>query len=324
MMKVFFNSDYVASPFSFETTRKSADIARNLVENNIHRLHVVDPKELIPQEVVDEIIDALHDPAYINALKTGEPRYLAEGAFDWGTETYDFARAHSHGIMAAIVCAMKIDGRSGSLSSGLHHAEPGLGKGFCTVNGLAVGAAYITRYPEGKRRALILDFDAHCGGGTYSHIVNMEQQGIISRGDIVQIDYSVSPYDRDFYDVDGRSSNRHYAKILSVRNGGDNEYIDTLHDVLDEATKYYSDDMVVLYNAGVDPVNSASFRDPFGVIEQREKIVSEWIDDKPAVFTLAGGYKSGGYTTNDITTLHRYNIDTWASWVANRHGTAVR
>jgi hypothetical protein len=71
--------------------------------------------------------------------------------------------------------------------------------------------------------------------------------------------------------------------------------------------------MIVIYNAGVDPVNEVSFDDPMETIASREDLVMEFVQDKPAVFTLAGGYKWGGFTEDDITTLHHEMVWRWAS-----------
>src|SRR5207249_1324240 len=73
---------------------------------------------------------------------------------------------------------------AGSLSSGLHHASRASGMGFCTFNGLAL-ATKAAR--DQGARVLIIDLDAHGGGGTYS---------IVKRWpDVVQLDLVVSLLD---------------------------------------------------------------------------------------------------------------------------------
>ncbi|MFD1812307.1 hypothetical protein [Rhodococcus gannanensis] len=68
------------------------------------------------------------------------------------------------GVLAAARSALD-EGVAGSLSSGLHHAKADRGDGFCTSNGLVVAAR--TLLDEGVvRSVLVLDLDAHCGGGT--------------------------------------------------------------------------------------------------------------------------------------------------------------
>ena len=70
------------------------------------------------------------------------------------------------GAVAAGLAALE-HGVAGSLSSGLHHARREKGAGFCTFNGLVIAAR--EALTAGARSVLILDFDAHCGGGTRSN-----------------------------------------------------------------------------------------------------------------------------------------------------------
>src|SRR5260370_35742530 len=71
------------------------------------------------------------------------------------------------GAVAAGLAALE-QGVAGSLSSGLHHARHARGAGFCTFNGLVIAAR--EALAAGAASVLILDLDAHCGGGTASLI----------------------------------------------------------------------------------------------------------------------------------------------------------
>lgn len=71
--------------------------------------------------------------------------------------------ATNGGVVAAAISALE-HGTAGSLSSGLHHARRETGEGFCTFNGLAIAAR--EALSAGARSVLILDLDAHFGGGT--------------------------------------------------------------------------------------------------------------------------------------------------------------
>jgi acetoin utilization deacetylase AcuC-like enzyme len=81
-------------------------------------------------------------------------------------------------------------GNAGSLSSGLHHAAQDHGAGFCTFNGLARAARAALddgRPRTSYRRVLIIDLDAHGGGGTYSIVRRWEG--------VVHLDVAVSRYE---------------------------------------------------------------------------------------------------------------------------------
>jgi hypothetical protein len=88
-------------------------------------------------------------------------------------------------VRDAVLEALRTRGNAGSMSSGLHHARYDYGKGYCTINGLAIGAKLALQ--EGAKRILIVDLDAHGGGGTASLIAGVPG--------IEQIDVSVSSYD---------------------------------------------------------------------------------------------------------------------------------
>lgn len=75
-MKVFYNDQYVASKYAFDTTRKAqwvADRIKGFVE-------IVSPDT----DSTEALIRRVQDAEYIGTLKTGEPRHLAESqGFEW-------------------------------------------------------------------------------------------------------------------------------------------------------------------------------------------------------------------------------------------------
>jgi len=311
-MPVFFDERYVSSPHLFETTRKSQHLADYLAKVGA-AVDIVDPRGAVTVEVVEALIERLHDPAYVAALIDGDDIELAESSdFTWGPATWQFAVAHSHGIVAAIEHVAAHGGRSGSLSSGLHHASPQGGALFCTINGLAVGAAHALTGLDVPRRVMILDLDAHCGGGTHEHLLRFPGLGIGAHGDAVQVDLSVSSVD------EYQPHEPHHLRLVHLESGSDRRYVDLVRPSLEAAAQAWRPGMIVLYNAGVDPVNVVSFDDPKGTIAAREDLVRKFVEDKPAVFTLAGGYTWCGFTEDDVSALHHEMIWRWASptWMA--------
>lgn len=85
--------------------------------------------------------------------------------FPWDHNIWPMVAA-SNGVATALD-VMK-NGVSSSLSSGLHHARRDGGHAFCALNGLALPA--FEALDEGAGQVLILDLDAHCGGGTRATI----------------------------------------------------------------------------------------------------------------------------------------------------------
>lgn len=283
---VYFSDDYVASGYSFDTTRKSANIAASLTDVNHVRL--TDPSTSLPD--TEELLDRVHDAEYRLAVKEGTPIDLAESqGFAWDPGLPIMATAHSSGLVAAVDNVINGAAVAGSLSSGLHHAKYEHGEGFCTFNGLAVAAT--RAIDRGAQRVLVLDFDAHAGGGTRS---------ILDENMVTQIDVSTSLFDV-WYPTPGSKD-----RLLTPE--GDHDYLDAIRHALSEAGKNSWD--FVLYNAGMDPVNTGV---SFENLLERERLVFNWFtrSNVPLVYALAGGYTWGDITDDDLVTLHRYTIDTF-------------
>lgn len=120
---------------------------------------------LAPAPVTEADILRVHDADYVHAVRTGQPRELAESQkFPWSPELYPSVLLTNGGVLAAARTAM-MEGISGALASGFHHAGPDRGEGFCTFNGLVVAAGALRS--EGKIQTVaILDLDLHYGNGT--------------------------------------------------------------------------------------------------------------------------------------------------------------
>jgi acetoin utilization deacetylase AcuC-like enzyme len=305
-MFIYYNDDYVASPHAtITTTRKSALIAEQV--RAVAGLQIVDPSAMVPREVVERIVAGLHTQEYLDALRTGSPPDLAAASgLTWGPTTYDFALAHSHGVVAAIASVLAGEKRAGTLSSGLHHARPNKGLGHCTLNGLAVGAAYAL---SKGRRVVIIDFDAHFGGGTFVHLEKLNgSRGFKDdgRARAIQVDISVSTFDN--YTTEAP----HHRELVACTFSPDQQYLEAIARGLAHADSVAGADTVVIYNAGVDPVNCAQFDEPFATMRARDAMVSEWAGDRPAIFTLAGGYTQG-LSMDEVVNFHLATITLWAS-----------
>jgi len=282
--KVFYNSDYVASEYAFDTTRKSGALAVALKDDSA--VLVVDPARFVAR--AKELIERLHSPEYVRAVQTGKPSGLAESqGFEWDPNIPSMAIAHSAGLVAAVDEVMtSASGVSGSLSSGLHHARQDHGAGYCTFNGLAVAAT--NAIDQGAERILVLDFDAHCGGGTRS---------MTSSDQVVQIDVSTVMFDRW----------QPSAPHDSLTDSGPDSYLGDIAAALRQASQAGAFDLV-LYNAGMDPANTGvSTAD----LSARERMVAEWAGEggQRLVYALAGGYTGGGIDMEELVALHRLTVE---------------
>lgn len=288
--KVFFSPDYNTDEITLETVNKAVHLAASL------RLRLIGGVVIeIPEALTEADLAMVHDEEYIRAVRTGEPRDLASSSNmpGWHPDIYRCVIASNGGVVAAVLEAMRTGRNAGSLSSGLHHARAGSGAGFCTFNGLAIAARRAVE--EGATRVLIIDFDAHFGGGTAS---------IIS-GDpaIEQIDVSVANYD-SYRGVPN-------ARATLAEHG---RYLETIEEFLAAVADPGSID-VVIYNAGMDPHQFCSVggrRDiTTEVLAAREEMVFSWAraHGLPVAWVLAGGYMSERLDMDGIVDLHRLTIE---------------
>ena len=291
-MGVFYNDAYVAPAHDFETTRKSAWLADRLHKGGFTEVELADPAGHV--DLAETVLEEVHDAGYVHALRTGEPNDLAASqGFAWDEGIWTMAVNSTAGVLAAVENVLDNGAVSGSLSSGLHHARADRGSGFCTVNGLAVAARYALARVDGT--VVILDVDAHCGGGTHGLVSGDER--------VLHLDLSVNRFDG--YSPAGQNR-------LVVVSGGSNQdeadsrYLDELDELLAEVPE---DASLVLYNAGMDPHPEISSE----ALAERERRVAAWRAKTglPLAFVLAGGYL-GMLDQDELVDLHLHTVRAFA------------
>ncbi len=293
-VRVFYSPAYVGSAYSFDTTRKSKWIAESLAARPIAGVELAEPRPLTEAQVAE-----VHDADYVRAVRTGQPRSLAESqGFVWDPGLWPMVLSSNGGAVAAAIEALK-NGRAGSLSSGLHHARRRSGAGFCTFNGLALAAKAASA--AGAGAILILDLDAHCGGGT-CELIAAEPR-------IWQLDVSVSSYDSY------APSSHRTLDIVSEPE----QYLPTIRRRLAELEDNTPGFGLCLYNAGMDPYEGCSTGGlrgiDFQILAEREKLVFEWCSRRgiPIAFVLAGGYVGNSLDEAGLVELHRLTLSAAAA-----------
>lgn len=286
-MHIYFDKGYSNTSQQFDTFRKAALVAADLAADPVSGVVVVSPEKATRDDLL-----LAHDEEYVDAVQTGEPLDLASSnTVGWDDRLFDATTWSTGGVISATLEALSSGSITGSLSSGLHHARAEHGAGYCTFNGLAIAA--IRARSAGAARVLILDLDAHCGGGTASII--RDHRGI------EQVDVSVVAYDRYFPTVNAAQTMAHADDYLAV---------------VGEALASVSDPAgvsVMIYNAGMDPHERAG-----GVagitsemLAERERMVFDWATSHgiPTAFVLAGGYEGHGASMDEVVALHRMTIE---------------
>jgi acetoin utilization deacetylase AcuC-like enzyme len=288
-VRLYYSDRYLLAGYAFDTTRKAAWIVESLEREPVAGVVIHEP-----QDVSLDDLNWVHDARYTTAVRIGEPRELATSmGFPWDPGLWPMVLASNGGVVEATRAAL-LDGVAGSLSSGLHHARRDHGAGFCTFNGLALAAW--TAHRLGAKTVLILDLDAHCGGGT--HAITRDLAWVI------HVDVSVNGFDR--YD----STPHQTLSIVSEST----RYLGVIQEQLNRIGERETVDLCI-YNAGMDPHESSAIGGLSGIstaiLEERERMVFSWCRGRqiPIVFVMAGGYTGKDLDRVGLAALHRLTIE---------------
>ena len=257
-----------------------------------------------PAPIGEAALARVHTTAYLHAVRTGEPRALAESQkFPWSPDLYPSVLLTNGGLLAAARRALA-DGAAAALASGFHHAHADHGEGFCTFNGLVV-AADTLRADGVIERLAVLDLDLHYGNGTASLCAGRPYL------------YNCSIYGNDYHrnqpfkDV---SVKRHEDgpnhRSYALPNGAGRA---TVLEALEEGTAAllaWGRPDLLLYQAGADPYRE----DPYSPLlldhedlRERDRWVFAWAQRHglPVAWVLAGGY------TPDVSKVVRVHVGTF-------------
>ena len=312
-LRVFYSEDYAVGE-GLETVTKSKLLAKMITDGKVSGVELVAPKLATEEELL-----LIHSPEYVGRVLNGETqlgecprgqvgkvtRNVAEGhegtrgqgdKVTRGCEGRDAVAplpinklvrsvlATTGGMRDATIEAFR-NGRSGSFSSGLHHARADAGMGFCTFNGLALAALEALKKVKSVG---ILDLDAHCGGGT-ANILKTNKRVRLA-------DVSVCSYDS----WTPTAKSRHFIEVVDKPKN----YLASVR----KALKTLEGVEFLIYNAGMDTHEKAGGMSgiTLDVIKEREALVVEWAQERkvPIVFALAGGYTWSGLTLKEVAELH--------------------
>jgi acetoin utilization deacetylase AcuC-like enzyme len=263
-----------------------------------------------PAPITESDLLRVHSAEYVSAVRTGEPRALAESQkFPWSPELYPSVLLTNGGVLAAAQQAL-VSGSSGALASGFHHACADHGEGFCTFNGLVVAAESL-RASGRIRTAAVLDLDLHYGNGTASLAASRPWVRALS---IYGNDYWNNEPFRDVRTRHHEDGPNHFSVPLVPTGGSDR---DTLLETLDQSLPWLIDGGVpdiLLYQAGADPLRD----DPYSPLDlnhadlmERDLRVFQFARSHriPIAWVLAGGY------TRDVRKVVEVHLNTARAWV---------
>lgn len=234
-MKVYYSDtfDLKLPPGHRFPGTKYGKLRRMLIEEEILREDQLRAATLVAE--VD--LARAHDPAYINAIDTGDidPAAMRRIGFPWSAHIARRARATLGGAVAAARAALQ-DGISGQLAGGTHHAHYDFGSGYCVFNDFA--AAALALLADGSaRRVAIIDLDVHQGDGNAAILAGRSDMFVLSVHGAKNFPFRKVASDLDVELPDGVE---------------DKAYLRALADALPAVWDFRPD--IVLYQAGVDPL----------------------------------------------------------------------
>ncbi|HXG49004.1 MAG TPA: histone deacetylase, partial [Methylomirabilota bacterium] len=257
-----------------------------LVAEQLRRLAGLRLEEPAPATV--EQLRFVHTADYLDAVRTGTPRALAESQkFPWSEALFPSVCLTNGACIAAARRALQ-QGVAAALASGFHHAHADHGEGFCTFNGLVVAAEVLRRGGEVERVA-ILDLDLHYGNGTAALA---ESRPFLTALSIYGSDYWRNTAYRDVTARRHEDGANHFSATLPAGCDGP-RLLATLEAQLPRLLERGRPDLL-LYQAGADPLRD----DPYsplalthGDLMERDRQVFAFAKRNalPIAWVLAGG-----------------------------------
>lgn len=267
-------------------------------------------ERVLSQPATDGELALVHTPDYIRSVVQGTLSAAAqrEIGFEWTPGMVDRARGSSGATIEAARTAL-IEGVSGNLAGGTHHAYPDKGSGFCVFNDAAVAARlmqaeWARAQPRTTLRVAIVDLDVHQGNGTARIFQGDDSVFTLSLHGAKNFPFRKEAGDLDVELPDGT---------------GDQAYLEALEQALLVMESRFEPQWVI-YLAGADPHEGdrlGRLKLSFDGLEARDRRVFEWAWQRrlPLTFAMAGGYG------HDITQTVQVQMNTfgvaleyWRRW----------
>jgi acetoin utilization deacetylase AcuC-like enzyme len=268
-----------------------------MVADAVRQLPGIVMREPAPLDPSDLL--RVHSAEYVDAIRTGDPRALAESQkFPWSAQLFPSVLLTNGGVVAAAEHALD-DGIAACVASGFHHACADHGEGFCTFNGLVI-AGELLRSRRRLQRLAVLDLDLHYGNGTASLA---EARPWLFAVSIYGNDYRDNTPYRDVA-VRRHADGPNHISTALPNGSGRCSLLDALEDAFVRIRGFRPD--LLLYQAGADPYRE----DPYSPLDlghedllERDRAVFQFARDAriPVAWVLAGGYTPD---TSKVVAVH--------------------
>ncbi|MFN3322147.1 MAG: histone deacetylase [Bryobacteraceae bacterium] len=256
---------------------------------------IAEPSDFVtPEPAPDEDILLVHDPGWVQRLKTGTLSYqeILRLEIPYSRQMVEAFWLAAGGTTLAARLARDY-GVGYNVGGGFHHAFPGHGEGFCAIHDVAVAVRRLQK--DGViERAIIVDCDVHHGNGTAAIFAGDDSVFTVSIHQYQNYPAEKPPSDLDIHLEDGVS---------------DKEYLDKLRAAVESAIVAFEPQML-MYVAGADPY----WQDQLGGLsltldglKERDRIViaSALNNNARVTIALAGGY---ALKVEDTVTIHTNTV----------------
>jgi acetoin utilization deacetylase AcuC-like enzyme len=261
-----------------------------LLRERVEASGLVGSDDLVePPAATDEAILRVHDPEYLEKLRTGTLSEVEQRriGFPWSPPMLERSRRSAGGTIAACRAALA-EGVAVNLAGGTHHAFRDAGEGFCILNDSVIAARALQA--EGLvMRVVVIDLDVHQGNGTAA----------LCRDDPSVFTFSLHgaknfPLRKETSDLD-----------VELPDGTtDRDYLEAVEQGVFEALHRAGADLAI-YLAGADPFEGDRLGrlkvTKAGLALRTETVLNACSEYRlPIAVTMAGGYAHNVTDTVDI------------------------
>jgi acetoin utilization deacetylase AcuC-like enzyme len=264
---------------------------------------------ILSRSASDDEVMLFHASNYIDAVKTGYPLELASSGQHWYESIYEDKKKCVGAILDAIDESL-VNGISGALCSGGHHALPDQGGALGVLNGIGIGIMYAKNKVN---KIMMLDLDMHFSNGTTIGLSNVE--------DIFLFDYH--GHASNF----NRPDTPHLFRNLAEEPYG-GFYLNMLRKELPAVIEQFKPDLCI-YLSGMDVYKGSQNAKLFlseKDIKLREEIVFNQFAERkiPIAYMHGGGYFSEETAANFHYMTAKASVDAFLKFysVAGAEETA--
>ena len=266
---------------------------RNLMEVSglLDKVTIIAPRPALREEVL-----RYHTPEYIDHLA----RLSADRGGDAGDGTpfaaggYDIALLSTGGVLAAAEAVVDgmVDNAYALVRPPGHHAEAGIGRGFCLLANAVLGIKHV-RATRGIGRVAVVDYDVHHGNGTEHAFYEDPDVLTIS----IHQDNNFPPDSGAIGDI-GRGRGKGYNINVPLPPGcGREAYRATFDRVVVPAITAFKPDMIVVPSGfdggGYDPLGRMMLgSDDYRRFARTLKALAADLCGGRLLFTHEGGYSA--------------------------------